>query len=356
MVYIRAGKLFDFLKNLLKSVERVFDKMDFKIEDVETRDDGSTVFTLVLGDNKHKDLVEIKFSMKPIDPKRPEFWDLDFGEDPTTHEDLVFHNVRFNDIKRKLRYVQKRYGYEDHRVEDKDGNMLDDDTVHEHVITESQKLNFTLKKVTSATSTNIILKNVRADYQFPLALRDVSNIIEDDDFIAEIEPDVEVNYEVTSTPDSELNITEALEEMLAPQEYLNAGIDALLVTWYCLQDLLNYGKYRDYAITQQCRPEDLLWIVNDQIDKLSYMNVELTGNTISMREASNLGCLPAEAFVCEQYAANVADLFDNLISGYQLYLYNLPTNKQAEFENTISQLEYILKYNLNWEQIGVVQL
>ena len=214
MESVMSGKLLDFFKNILNSVEKSFRELDYTIRDRKVdKDTGEFIYTIILNEDE-----AFKVRGVPTGKKDAKLFDLQFiSDDKSGNMKKEVDDVPYDKLTTEIVNVAKWFFDRDSIQE-----VLDDETgkdirkdlekssrseqkkaqreAEEKAAEASKKLSIKLEKIISATSVDIALTAVKANYDPTEALADLEVILDPSTLEDLITDDVN-NYEVIVNED-----------------------------------------------------------------------------------------------------------------------------------------------------------
>lgn len=232
---------------------------------------------------------------------------------------------------------------------------LSEDVESNQSITGSRKMKITLKKVKAGTGYDIQLSNVQASYDAADVLSDLTKLVENDEFINELEYDNPVSYDVTVSEDA-FDVAEGLD--VETDEYYRScrelSYRAILDAAYVL-DLDN--QYMNY-IASGSRMGDIQnystnysWRVQEIIDSVSQMVLEekfLLEHPINRIKRIDSSTYHSECGFVEwgEFTLTMIRDIQALISCLTLYSCNLSPDKQNLIQSWIRNWSHEIDYVL----------
>lgn len=332
MNYVKAGLLSDILntfKKLSGKLANFLDSLSVTVEDVKENSDGSVSYTLVGGDGS-----KLFAETKPIDGKPGHFNITVYTQDKKKKKEMKdVHEDKFEQA--FTRAVDELLGV---TLEDWSKSKPDDD------LSSAKHINMKLSKITSATSTRIQLKAIKADYDIADAYNDALNVLNDDEVCDMVEdntclqvsvmPD---NYEVATcgsftVQDCAKQLVACTYQLLSIFQHIHwnsYGEDFLIIHKYCDEQIKYLQEQVDLYAEICCE-------MCDGVDT-PYMMLQSGMITGTVRNSY----LASEGF---NEAKAAAEMYITYINA--MYV-NFPRDVQSELDSTIrhwnKEINYILK-------------
>ena len=282
MESVMSGKLLDFFKNILNSVEKSFRELDYTIRDRKVdKDTGEFIYTIILNEDE-----AFKVRGVPTGKKDAKLFDLQFiSDDKSGNMKKEVDDVPYDKLTTEIVNVAKWFFDRDSIQE-----VLDDETgkdirkdlekssrseqkkaqreAEEKAAEASKKLSIKLEKITSATSVDIALTAVKANYDPTEALADLEVILDPSTLEDLITDDVN-NYEVIVNEDGYdcepcENIDINLQDVITTMRVAGYNL------YFNFYEFCKYNPMVDY------RYKDWLYTISTQIDTLTELSIELT--------------------------------------------------------------------------------
>lgn len=319
--YIQAGIIGDIsnlLKNIsdifFKSIDKMIDDTDSKVEEVKEESDGKIHMTIKTGGN-HK----IKATFTPIgnDKKRYDVvFESDKGDKHKVTDVHIDNNAQLNKIYTDL--CDKWYG----------------ESLEETVQESTDCSKVTLRKVQSNSNYQIHLVNVycsTVDQVIPTA-EALQDLMSSDQFIAEI-PSTDTTFEIIPEENSvlytESDKCESCNCFMMIACYAKHLIDDIQTAiWSCTavtDDLC--GILRDFN-----------WNLSMQLDKLSSLSKEVYDETLDSSQLSCAGRCHVNSPGMDMLYVIDND-FDEYLASIELFYPNMPHDIQTLIDTWIRQVK-----------------
>lgn len=251
MEKIQSGKLLEFLKKFWKSLEKEFDKFDYEIKDQKPTETGGMFYEVT----KKGQSWEIDVTCEPIDESKTEYKCVFKTEGKP---EVVRNHVKYDKIMNECDRVAKQWFGEDAEI--KSGT----------IIANFKKIKATKEvKLTSIRASQDMLPEdiIGAVYEL-VNSPEFTDSVSDETY--EIVP-MEEEIAVTPYDDTLIYTNMLLHDSI--KLILEAEWCAYINTRYLLTFYVGSGMPGDAY--RAC--EDIMWMSNSQIDRLSALSIELAG-------------------------------------------------------------------------------
>lgn len=274
----------------------------------------------------------------------------DDGEDLLEVDDKLFSN---DDISKFVLDYAEKYdlGALEEGIDVNDNvDMKNDD------LFQSSKISVTLKKVTASdNSTDIHLCAINAGGDPVRAMRVLSDILDDDEFVDTITEEP-VSFEITETAD-DYDVEEATS--VDTSETFREMLRACVECYHNLQ-AIHWGaktsKFRDI----HSFVESLVWSIQYNVDTIAEWYVEYTKSVPNVLEFSYTPLQVADGFDFESAMSAAKAQVDNYISVLECYYVNVEHDVQSVMDNWIRDLKkqsnYVLDRSLITESCDCKEL
>ena len=221
---------------------------------------------------------------------------------------------------------------------------------------QSSKISVTLKKVTASdNSTDIHLCAINAGGNPVRAMRVLSDILDDDEFVDTITEEP-VSFEITETADDyDVEETTSVDTSETFREMLRACVE-------CYHNLqaIHWGaktsKFRDI----HSFVESLVWSIQYNVDTIAEWYVEYTKSVPNVLEFSYTPLQVADGFDFESAMSAAKAQIDNYIAVLECYYVNVEHDVQSVMDNWIRDLKkqsnYVLDRSLITESCDCKEL
>ena len=261
----------------------------------------------------------------------------DDGQDLLEVDDKLFSN---DDISKFVLDYAEKYdlGAIEEGIDVNDNvNMNNDD------LFQSSKISVTLKKVTASdNSTDIHLCAINAGGNPVRAMRVLSDILDDDEFVDTITEEP-VSFEITETA-SDYDVEEATG--VDTSETFREMLRACVECYHNLQ-AIHWGaktsKFRDI----HSFVESLIWSIQYNVDTIAEWCVEYTKSVPNVLEFSYTPLQVADGFDFESAMSAAKAQIDNYISVLECYYVNVEHDVQSVMDNWIRDLKKQSNYVLD---------
>jgi len=339
MKSVNSGKILDFINDLLKTIDKVFDSLErFSVEEIKSNNKNEIIRCLWYPKDKPK---------RDVDPSYVIYVKIVTSEDGKT-VDMYFrtgdkdsrNNKKFEGVSNNSSDIQKII---DNYIEDiypddyfNSENMADteEDTNGDYNFGSSVKLS--LKKIVADSDTTVELTSLYSNYSPSETLDDVQSLLYNDDFVSEIPDSEEVCYELVPSEDS-LDI-ELIEEI--PSDFkekcsplIGALLSAYEVYFSCLYKnaILTGPQFSELKSTQN----SLSWTVSDHINSIYGLFSELNYNTPYV----------PDMFVGNENCTDVLANIDNYLASLEVLYVNVPHDIKTMIDRWIRDVK-VLKHQI----------
>lgn len=341
-------KLFKLFDNVSKSLTKSFDalaKLGYEYQDANKDDDGNLIFKCKTSNNN---LVKVK--CVPVN-ERPGLYDVyikgKIKNGKVTSVKCYKHVSESNFDKVIVEYVEKYMdesledSYEDKKnndeIHDKDADFNDLEDGDENVA-ESRKINATFRRITASKSDSICLVAVKANYDPTLAMADITNLVNDDDFCNDIPCNVDYSVEIKSTPES-LTVAPCDDCKVSTSDCIFDIISYILEMRDIMQ-CVHWNAKGDLMKALHSDVEGFYYSINYQLDFFAELQVELNGYMPSL---ASIRKYSEEIIDCSQgfSAQKGYEIMYNVINRYicllKLYYCNFTSDVQSAIDDYIRQ-------------------
>ena len=324
---ITSGKTLDKILNFFKDLsEKIFKFLststDYKVEKVEKVNDNTNWLNIM-----YKDKVPVYVLLKALGD---DLFDLEIsvinkGENPQKHKRVKGKD--FQDVINKAC-----------------AEMLTEDDLKSYGVESTTKLQVMLQRVEGASGTDIQLTRIAANYAVPMALADLTNVLQSDEFCQAI-PAEPTMYEVTTVGDeydvSEAYCADTYNPYLEICQYLFAQhAKAMTAKVYC-----DYAKYAPLHTFSDM----ILYFINDMLR--TFMNASrdqyscIPALYCNTSDSSFMDCCICDASVdpAELYA-KLCELGDAVAAAIDTFAVNLSPAEQAVVQRNILDYQQQREY------------
>ena len=349
---ITAGLIASLLSGMSKAFQNsVADIIDrgLKMEDLKTTEDGGIIFKAVSGGGTVIKVKAVPTSgregyfdvyIKSKDGKKDKY--LGVKEDNIDDKVTEFLDKHYGETLEHGYAEAKEDGEANGRIQDVDLNEFNDETA------ASQKIQVKLKKVTSSEEVSVKLLSINANYDPAYALADLTNLVNNDSFVAAI-PESETCYEIVSDETGyDVNPCEDFQAQDGFEQILKAGYALylkLVMTHWNIKGL-NFREIHNmvgdfaYNLTYEL----------DSIAEIAMQTRDICPNVLELvkQESFDNRIYSNEAECIE----NIRQMILSYVSALELYYPCFSHDIQSTLDNYIARWKSESEYKLRAMNFG----